>query len=75
MEAEDLTDRAIRLATPAEKTLVRSPLRIVSKREGGESPVSSETLWTLVGTTDPRLEEVAVEDPRDSPTDPKAGDS
>jgi len=60
------------LATPAENPFVRSPLRIASKRERGEFPASSETLWTLVGTTDPHQEETVVEDPRESPTDPEA---
>jgi len=70
MEAEeDLTDRAIWLATSAEKPFVRSPLWIASKREGGEFPASSETLRTLVGTPDPREEEAVVEDPRESQTD------
>jgi len=73
MEAEeDLTDRAIRLATSAEKPFVRSPRWIASKREGGEFPASSETLRTLVGTPDPSEEEAAVEDPRGNPTDPEA---
>jgi len=72
MEAEvDLTDRTIRLATSAEKPFIRSPLWIVSKREDGEFPASSETLRTLVGTPDPREEEAVVEYPRESPTYPE----
>jgi len=73
MEAEeDLTDRTIRLSTSAEKSFLRSPLWIASKREGGEFPASSETLRTLDGIPDPRKEETVVEDPRESPTDPEA---
>jgi len=73
MEAEeDLTDRAIRLSTSAEKPFVRSPLWIASKREGGEFQASSETFQILVGSPDPREEEAVVVDPRVSQTDPEA---
>jgi len=51
------------LATSAEKPFVRSLLWIVSMRKGGETPALRVTLWTLVGTIDPREEYVVAEDP------------